>query len=273
MFPILFESSHIAVQTLWVFVAIAMLTSSWLVVRRLKRRRANFNLLIQHSTEFVICALVVSRIVYFFTHTTAYFPAFDLRTVWNFFSVWDQGLSFWGAFLGFMLMLSYRIKKEGESFWKWCDSFSVPMIVGLMIGEIGALLGGFSYGCPTNLPWGIIYETFTVKYTTPVHPTQIYAVLLFGLLLLTKHILKNKTKFFETDGNTTIFLATGFSLLSTLLEFTRGDDTLMLLNIRVPLILFSISTIGFGIALYRRNKSFKSQTNESIETFKPDISV
>ncbi len=267
MFPTLFESNHISIQTLWVFVVAAMLTGSWLAVKRLKRRRVNFNLFIQHSTSFLFSAVLLSRILYFFTHPMAYFPAFDLRTLVNFVSIWDQGFSFWGALLGFTLMLIYRIKKEGESLWKWFDALSIPVLVGLIIGEIGAFLGGYSYGSPTNLPWGVSYETFTVKYTTAIHPTQIYAVLLIGLLLWSKHKIKEKSKFFETDGNATIYLATGYCIIASLLEITRGDDTLMLLGIRVPLILFLLATIGFCYLLHNRHAQFtNSETNESTES-------
>lgn len=267
MFPVLFESDHVSLQTLWVFVVIALLVGSWLAVKRLKRRRVNFNLFIQHSASFLFSAVLLSRIVYFFTHPMAYFPAFDLRTVWNFLSIWDQGFSFWGALLGFTLMLIYRIKKEGEALWKWFDSLSVPVLVGLIIGEVGAFLGGYSYGSPTDLPWGVSYETFTVKYTTAIHPTQLYAVLLIGALLFSKYKLKEKSKFFETDGNATIFLATGYCAIASLLEMTRGDDTLMLLGIRVPLILFLIATIGFCYLLFRRHTEFiNSKENESTES-------
>jgi phosphatidylglycerol---prolipoprotein diacylglyceryl transferase len=256
MFPTIYESNHLSIETLWVFVVAALLISSYLAVKRLKRRRVNFNLFIEHSTSFLLSALIVSRVIYFFTNTTAYFPAFDFRTLWNFVSIWDKGFSFWGGVIGFLLMLTYRIFKEKESLWKWYDALIVPTLIGLSIGYAGAFLGGYSYGSPTIMPWGVTYNAFTVKYTTAIHPTQIYAIIAIALLLWSKYHLKKKTEFFETDGNTTLYLTSAFSLFYFLLEFLRGDDTLLILGIRTPQILALLIFIGSGYHLYKRYKAF-----------------
>ncbi len=257
MFPTIYESAHVSIQTLWVIVVIALLVSSYIAVKRLKRRRVNFNLFIEHSTSFLLSAIIVSRIVYFITNTTAYFPAFDLRTLWNFIAIWDQGFSFWGAVIGFIGMLTYRIYKEKESLWKWYDSLTVPTLIGLSIGYFGAFLGGYSYGSPTILPWGITYQTFTVKYTTAIHPTQIYAIIAIVLLLWSKQKLKQKTDFFETDGNTSLYLTTCFSFIYFLLEFVRGDDTLLIQGIRISQILALFMFLISGYFLYYRYQDFK----------------
>jgi prolipoprotein diacylglyceryltransferase len=265
MLPILYEAGFVSIQTLWVVVVIALLISSYLAVKRLKRRRVNFNLFIAHSTSLLISAILFSRLVYFFSNTTAYFPGFDLRTLWNFVAIWDQGFSFWGALFGFALALSYRIIKEKEPLWKWFDALSVPVLIGMAIGSFGAFLGGFSYGTPTNLPWGIQYEAFTVKYTVPIHPTQIYAILAIAAILWSKKYLKEKTKFFDTDGNTTIYLTAAYSLAYFLLEFVRGDDTLMILGIRIPQIA-AMTVLGFsGYHLYKRYKHWQNVKGETPE--------
>ena len=252
MFPILFEFGRISIQTLWTFVVIALLVASGLAVKRLKRRRVNFNLFIEHSGFMLISSLFGARLFYFFTNTNAYFPGFDLRTLWNFLAIWDQGFSFWGGLIGFFAMLTYYIFKSKEELWKWYDALSVPILIGLMIGNFGALLGGYAYGTPTSLPWGITYEAFTVKYTVPIHPVQIYAIILIGLILWSKKYLKEKTEFFEKDGNTTLYLVSLFSLISFSLEFIRGDDTLLVFAYRLSMLLFLTAfLISGGLRLPR----------------------
>lgn len=264
MIPILFESGIISIQSLWVFCVIAILVAGYLSIKRLKRRRVDFTLFIKHSTSFFISALILSRVVYFLAHPDTYFPAFDWRTVKNFFSIWDQGFSFWGAAIGFFGMMSYHIKKAGEPLWKWMDALSVPMMVGLLIGYIGTFLGGYAYGIPSELPWAIQYESFNVRYTVPVHPTQIYYVLYISLLLWGKAKLKMKTEFFKTDGNTTIYFMTSFFLGSFLLEFLRGDDTLLILGWRLPLFIYAAVFLGFGFKFIQRIKVYKSKDNGSV---------
>jgi len=268
MFPIIFESGPISIQTLWVFVVIALLISSYLAVKRLKRRRVNLTLFIEHSSSYLISALVVSRFVYFFLNPSTYFPEFDFRTIWNFISIWDQGFSFWGAIIGFTGMLTYQLHKAKEEIWRWYDALSVPLIIGMIIGYVGAFLGGYAYGIPTNLPWGIRYEVINVIYTVPIHPTQIYAIILLSFILWSKNKLKTKTEFFKTNGNTSFYFLTTLSLAFFLLEFVRGDDTLILLGIRLPHFLFLATFLVSSVLLFRRVKDFKSGKHESTETTK-----
>lgn len=259
MFPIIYESDYVSIQTFWVFIVAALLISSYIAVKRLKRRRVNFNLLIKHSTSLLISGLILSRVIYFVTHTTAYFPALDLRTLINLVAIWDQGLSFWGAFIGVTGMLAYRLFREKEAVWKWFDALSIPTLIGVIIGNIGALLGGYAYGTPTTLPWGITYNSFNVKYTTAIHPTQIYMVLAMAGILWSKQKLKNRTDFFKTDGNTSIYIATLFSFAYFLVEFVRGDDTLLLLGtVRISQIIAFLAFIASGYLLRKRYKEFKN---------------
>jgi len=264
MIPILYESQYVSIQTLWVFVAIALLSSSYLAVQRLKRARVNFTLFIEHSMTFFISALIVSRIFYFLLHTDAYLPGFDLRTLWNFLSIWDQGFSFWGALLGFSVALLYRLRKSEENTWKWLDALSVPLIVGMGIGSVGAFLGGYSYGRPTDMFWGVRYEVFNVKYTVPVHPSQIYLLLFLIAVLWSKRTLNNKTHFFHSEGNATLYYSTVVSLGLFILEFFRGDDTLLILGIRFPMICTALFFILSASLLYKRYKHPKPHTHESL---------
>lgn len=253
MIPILYESQMVSIQSLWVFVVIGLLFSSTLAIKRLKRRRLDFTVLIEHIAACMFSALLFSRTVYFFTNPDAYFPAFDLRTLINFVSIWDQGFSLWGAVLGFTLALSFFVRKAKETLSRWFDALSVPFLVGLMIGEIGALLGGYDYGTPTDLPWGVTYEVFNVKYTVPIHPVQIYLILAVGLLLWSKKKLKSRCKFFKRDGNSTLYLAWGFSLISSALEFIRGDDTLLILGqVRLSQAFYGLIFIITSVLLYKR---------------------
>lgn len=262
MLPFLYDSTFLSIQTIWVFAVIALLTGSYLAVQRLKRSRVNFTLFIEHSGFFFFWAILVSRVTYFVLHTDTYFPAFDLRTVGNFFSIWDQGFSFWGALVGFTLAFLYRIRKSEENIWKWLDALIVPVIIGMGIGAVGNFLGGGSYGSPTDLPWGVQYELYNVKYTVPVHPVQIYELLFLILLLMSKRHLQKKTHFFEGEGNATLYYVTLMSLAFFGFEFLRGDDTLLILGVRLAMILFFLLFLVSVTALHKRYQTYKHSHHE-----------
>ncbi len=263
MIPILYESGFVSIQTLWIFVVAAVLISSYLVIERLKRARANFTLLVEHSTFILIWSLIGARIVFFVTHGDTYLPGFDLRTLFNLFTIWDQGLSLYGAVLGGGITLLYILKKNEENLSKWADALMVPLLVALGIGTLGSFLGGYAYGTPTDLPWGVLYESFNVKYTVPVHPVQLYEFILIGLILGGKRFLRKKTSWFEREGNSALYFAGSYSLSAFLLEFLRGDDTLLILGLRLPQIGFFILTLLFGFLIWKR---FKHPHHGSHET-------
>lgn len=257
MIPFLYDSVWLTIQTVWIFFMVALLVGSYLAMHRLKRSRVNFTLFIENSGFFFITALIFARIVFFITNTDLYLPRFDLKTVGQFFTIWDQGFSFWGGLVGFVLALIYKLHKSEEKKWKWLDALTVPLIIGMMIGSLGNFLGGSAYGSPTNLPWGVTYEVYTVKYTVPVHPVQLYAIFIFGLILYVKQQIQKRTDFFKTEGNGTLFYCTALSLSFFFLEFFRGDDTLLVQGIRVPMICFFLLLLECGWQLYKRITLYK----------------
>ncbi len=266
MLPVIFESGFISIKTYWIFVVISLLISSYLAVNRLKRQRVDFLLLIKQSTSYVLFSLIFSRLVFFVWNTDTYSPYFDFRTFFNLFAIWDQGLSVWGAIVGFFIILTYRLVKAKEEIWKWYDALVVPVLIGLGIISIGQFLGGFAYGSPTNLPWGIHYELDNVKYTVPIHPSQIYNLISIILILWSKKKIQSKSNFFKKEGNTSLYLTSISSFVFFLLEFLRGDDTISILNIRLGAYLFFLLSATSTYALYKRYKEFKHPHYEPTET-------
>jgi len=257
MLPFLYDSQYFSIQTVWVFAVIALLAGSYLAIQRLKRARVNFTLFIEHSGFFFLTAVIFSRVTFFVLHTDTYFPGFDLRTLVNFLSIWDQGFSFWGGLLGFTLAFLYRIHKSEENKWKWMDAFIVPLIVGMGIGSLGNFLSGTSYGNPTDLPWGVTYELYNVIYTVPIHPVQLYELIFLILLLMSKRWVQKKTHFFQTEGNATLYYLTWLSLGFFGLEFFRGDDTLLILGVRLSMILFFLLFLPCAWVLSKHYNTYK----------------
>lgn len=266
MLPVIFESGFISIKTYWIFIVAAILISAYLAVNRLKRQRVDFLLLIKQSSSYVVIPIIISRLVFFILNTDTYSPSLDLRTFFNLFAIWDQGLSVWGGIIGFFIILTFRLIKAKEEIWKWYDALTVPFLIGLAIINIGQFLGGFAYGSPTNLPWGIHYELDNVMYTVPIHPTQIYTLISIIFILWSKKKIQTRTDFFKKVGNATVYLTFLSSFAFFLLEFLRGDDTITILNIRLDAYFFLLLSVASGYALYHRYKDFKHPKHESTET-------
>jgi hypothetical protein len=83
-------------------------------------------------------------------------------------------------------------------------------------------------------------------------------------LLWSKKKLSQKSHFFHSSGNTALYLITGLAAGSFLLEFLRGDDTLLILSVRVPMILYFVLFLAAGWSLLKRYKHFKHGSPETL---------
>jgi phosphatidylglycerol:prolipoprotein diacylglycerol transferase len=103
-------------------------------------------------------------------------------------------MSFHGGFLGVLVAMEWYRRKIGCSFFQLTD-FIVPMIpLGLAVGRLGNFINAELWGAPSSLPWAmkLSCERFPpdryIDFAGPLcfsprHPTQLYEMLLEGLLL------------------------------------------------------------------------------------------
>src|SRR5260370_17129165 len=110
---------------------------------------------------------------------------------------------------------------------KTMDVFAPGLALGHAIGRLGCFAGGWCYGKPTRLPWGVTFTTPLAEKRVgtplgvPLHPTQIYEFLVelcnFGLLVW----LFRRKKFDGQIFGTYLFV---YGVARYFLEFLRGDS-------------------------------------------------
>ncbi len=213
-------------------------------------------MLFHHSLSITLTTLLVSRLVFYLMNLQFYMPTFKLDGLMSFFYIWDKGLSFWGALLGLSIILTIICFKRDESILKWLDALIIPVGIGIIIANFGQLLDGQGYGSPTGLPWGITYESINVKYTVPIHPTQIYSMLVAGgiVYFLKKH---RRHEFFKKEGVLALSGITVYTFIRFFLEFLRGDDTVDIFGVRIAAIIAAIIFFIAGYLFLKRYKKFR----------------
>ncbi len=110
------------------------------------------------------------------------------------FRIWEGGMSFHGGFIGVLVAMELYRRKLGCRFFELTD-FIAPLIpLGLASGRLGNFINAELWGAPSNLPWAIKlsctqfpadrYVDFAGPLCfSPRHPSQLYEMLLEGLLL------------------------------------------------------------------------------------------
>lgn len=254
MLSVIFSIGPFTVQSLWLFISLGILAGILVFLHQAKRMRLNTKFLLDINFELFMAALISARIIFIIGHTDLYIIDTWSENIKLMLAIWDQGFSFWGGLGAALLVMTWEAKKKGEPLKEWLDALAPAIIAGLFIGEIGQFLGGSGYGNETSLPWGVTFESATVKYTVPIHPTQIYAMI---YLLLIAYGIKvagkwrTEMKMPGMRALITTFLLSGCRFLE---EFFRGDDVPMIGIIRIPHIISGILVIATGVILYRTLK-------------------
>jgi phosphatidylglycerol---prolipoprotein diacylglyceryl transferase len=93
---------------------------------------------------------------------------------------WLPGRSFHGGLLGVLVAVMYYSKKYNQSFFSVTDLIAPVAPIGIMLGRIGNFINGELWGRVTDVPWGMVFRHVD---ELPRHPSQLYELILEGLLL------------------------------------------------------------------------------------------
>jgi len=258
MYPLIFQT----IPTFWLIFAIASSTAIYFIVKL----SINFNLKLQFFNDnffkLFIFSLLGARIFAIIANYQSYFYEFSFTAFFKLFSIWDKGLNIWGALIAFFMILFIACHKQEQNFWKWIDAIIPPIILAIAIGSIGAFFDGMNYGSETTLPWGVNFESPQIRYTVPIHPTQIYAFIYaatIGALLIIISVNSNiKEK--KLEGIIGLSGITSYSFFYFLEQFVRGDDTWIILETRIPQIISLLIFISTSIFLHLRYNNPRNKT-------------
>ena len=261
MHPIILQTRYFTIHSLWLFIAIALIVGTYAFIRLGLSRGLKLQFLTENAFFILLSAIIGARIFAIIFNWTIFFYEYSFTTFLQIFKIWDKGLSLWGAIITGVAVLYYLCQKNDQDFLKWLDSLVPAFLIGLAIAAIGTFLDGTWYGHETGLPWGVNFESPSIKYTVPIHPTQIY-IMLYSALITTTSILSKDHKFFKSAGTSAILTIALFSFVHFLQEFLRGDDVSTLFGARisqiVPALVF-ISSLTFFFIYYNK----KARKNES----------
>lgn len=172
MYPVLFRIGGFTVTSYGVMLVLAFIGAGLVVAREFKRRGWD-----PGAGQDVVLAAMLGGLA-------------GSKLYWAF-SEWDLlvrdpvgvlfsrgGFTYYGGLVGgivcVVLLLKWRRFPLGEA----VNAVTPAVPVGYILGRIGCFLVGDDYGSPTDLPWGIAFPEGSPPTTVPVHPTQLYEILL-----------------------------------------------------------------------------------------------
>lgn len=106
------------------------------------------------------------------------------------------GLAIWGGILGAALGLWIYSKFRKFPLGYLLDIMAPAVILGQVLGRMGCLINGCSYGAETSVPWALIYThpDSLAPLGVPTHPTPVYEIIYllasFGVVMWLRGRLK-----------------------------------------------------------------------------------
>lgn len=240
--PIIFSFGSIQIYWYGFFISIGILAGLAISSKLAEKYKISKDKIFNLSVYLIISGLLGARI-YSVILDFRYYLEYPI----DIFKIWQGGLAIHGAIIGGLAAGYFYSKKQKLNFRLTADIAVVAVALGQAIGRWGNYFNQEVFGKPTNLRWGIPIEKINrpdiYKSFEYFHPTFLYESILnlinFLILLFLhkKRLSQNKRSKFFTNGNIFLIYLLNYSLIRFVMEFIRVDETLMILNFRLPQLL------------------------------------
>lgn len=146
MFPVLFSVGGLSVSSFGVFLALGFLLGIFLIWRLSRAWDLDEEKVLDLILLTFIGGMIGAR-VFFTIENWQYFISSPLNVI-----LVNQvpGFSFWGGFLGGWLILYFFARRKRLDFWQLADIASVGLLGGLILSDLGCLLGSCNIGTVSN---------------------------------------------------------------------------------------------------------------------------
>lgn len=168
--PVLFRIGSFEITSFGVLVAIGALVGIWIFQRELKRASLPESG-VDAAIAGVLGGLLGAKVLWTIEHAFGQEPIASLL-----FS--RGGMSWFGGLLGGVGAGIWWLRRRGIPLIAGLAAASPGLAIGHAIGRIGCFLVGDDYGRPSNLPWAVAFPMGLPPTDIPVHPTQLYEMLL-----------------------------------------------------------------------------------------------
>ena len=222
--PVAFNLGPVAVHWYGLMYAFALISAifvaKWFIkYDKLPISNDLFDSYIWWAEIGVILGARLGYILFYDTHTMYY-----LTHPWQIFNPYIDGIyagisgmSYHGAFFGFIIASYLFCRKNKISFWFITDIAVLGVSAAYVFGRLGNFFNQELVGRATDVPWGI-YVGQVLR-----HPSQIYEAILEGLIVFIILVFIRKRKTF--DGQLALMYGILYSTARIIAEFFRQPDS------------------------------------------------
>ncbi len=222
--PVAFSLAGIPIRWYGLILVVAIAAAYAVADREAARIRLSRGLVSDGVLWVGIAALVGGRALYVIQNGVpglAEHPAHVLM-------IWMGGLSFYGGLIGGLAALLVFAQRRRVPLLHVLDVAAPAAAIGQAIGHIGCLIGGDSYGIPTDLPWAVVYRNpaAMAPLGVPLHPTQAYEAIALAALFVLLWALRRHLS--SLPGAVAAIYLAGLATARFVLFFLRDEPPVLL---------------------------------------------
>lgn len=237
--PVAFALFGIPVRWYGLILVAAAAVAIWIAQREGRRHGIESGIVSDAVIWVGAAALVGGRVLYVIQNELGSLSEHPTHIL----MVWMGGLSFYGGLIGGLIALVVFARRRRISILAAFDVAAPAAAIGQAIGHVGCLIGGDSYGLPTDLPWAVVYQNpgAMAPQGIPLHPTQAYEAILLTVLFVALWLGRERLARLG-DGVAAGAYLLGLAAIRFGLFFLRDE----------PAVLFGLKTaqlLGLGIAV------------------------
>ena len=252
--PVIFEAGPFALRYYGIFIALGIVTATWLTGRELTRKGYDPTLAVDSLFLVVPLGFIGARVYHVITDYDLY--ADD--PVPAVFEVWNGGLGIYGAVAGGFLGLFLFGWSRGVSPLVLADAAAPGLILAQAIGRWGNYFNQELFGRPSDLPWAIRIapENRPAQFADveAFHPTFLYESIWDLLVCLALLWIARRFANRLRDGDMLLLYVSFYSVGRFFVETLRVDPAFLIGgSIRGNLFVSSLLALGCAMILLLRH--------------------
>lgn len=196
-------------------------------------------------TGVVFGLIIGARLFYVVFYGDGYYWAHPLEI----FATNKGGMSFHGGLVGGVIGGAITCRMFKINPWTVADLAVIGAPLALMLGRFANFVNGELWGKPTDLPWGVVFES---GGDVARHPSQLYEAFLEGVVLFIVMQVLSRRKPVLPQGTFMGTFIAGYGVARILIEFVRVPDAqlgYLFGNIVTMGQLLSVPLVVIGVAL------------------------
>jgi len=223
--PVILDLGYVQIRWYGLVYAFGLVIYYILIRKLFSKLSKKYKQLDKEDADLLVVVMAVSMIIGSrLFHCFYYCPSYYLKHPLSFFSFWNGGMSFHGAFL-FSTLTAYifsRIKKI--NFYELADTLILPLPILLFFGRIANSTNSELIGKPFSGPWCVVFKKID---NICRHPVQLYEALknliIFISLYITKSYYNTRKKNYVKGTIFWLFVLL-YGILRFLFNFLRDNE-------------------------------------------------